>query len=175
MVPVIDAVQFSSADPAPVVHAPLARHMVAATFFVGNDPAVWALGNERVGRLPNVKCSRAFVLTSTGVPLTSTLKAHNCAAFAACLVGEHPWFRDRLAAVWAWAPLEVSVFSYPYVLPDCVKLVHHVFGAESLDVLGLEHLIALELHARKPHRISIIDFCLQVVSIAVNTESVPAR
>ena len=80
---------------------------------------------------------------------------------------------NGLSAVGLWAPLEFAVFAHSYVFADGVELVHYVFAAEALNVLRLEHLCTLVLHAGKTHCISVIDLYLQVVTITINAESVP--
>jgi hypothetical protein len=65
-----------------------------------------------------------------------------------------------LSAVGLGAPLEFAIFADSHVFADRGEFVHYVFATEALNVLRLEHLCTLVLHARQTHRISVINLYL---------------
>ena len=160
MIPIGFVIELDSADPAPVVHAALTRHVIAASLFLGHCPAMRASSYEWVGRLPDIECRGPFVLALARVPEPCALEAHGSTAAAGRLICENPRVVHCLSAIRLWAPLKVAVLTHSDIFTDGVKFAHYILGTETLDVFWLEKLGTLMLHAGQPHGIAVIDLYL---------------
>lgn len=160
MIPIGVVIELDSADPAPVVHAALTRHMVAASLFLCHCTAMRASCDEWVGRLPDIERRGPFILALARVPKPCALEAHGSTAAASSLICEDPRVVNCLPAIWLRAPLKVAVLSDSDIFTDGVKLAHYILGTETLNVFWLEKLGTLMLHAGQPHGIAVIDLYL---------------
>jgi hypothetical protein len=101
------------------------------------------------------------------VPFASAFETDQLPTLALGLIPTAARPAHHLAAFRAWAPLEVSVFADLDILCDSLIGLRDLLGTKPLNMIGLEALFALVLHARDIHGLAIDYAKLQVVPRAV--------
>lgn len=81
---------------------------------------------------------------------------------------------DDLLAAGIRTPLKFAGFSDHHIVLDHLVLLLYLDGAKLLDLVDRVSLLAAKFHAGQLHGHTVRDFRAKVVTLAVNTELVPA-
>lgn len=115
----IVTLDLASTDPAPVLLAAMALHVIAAACLFGGHSAMWTGGCWVDGHVQLE--APAAIRTPASVPDFAALEAHILAAFALSLVraAAKAWLYDGLATVRARAPFQSLVRANLHIVADC--------------------------------------------------------